>query len=87
MTTRILSVTFEIDAMNHSDGHFSIPTKVCNLLDLEHGDKVHLIVSTPNGGHLFAGPWEMKSGFEIYGPEMKERIKAGDRIRVEVSKP
>jgi hypothetical protein len=87
MTTKILSVTFEKEAMHHKDGNFSIPAKVCGLLGLNHDDNVHLIISTPNGGHLFSGPWQMKSGYEIYGPEMEERIKAGDRIRVEISKP
>jgi len=87
MDQEILSVTFEKNAMSHTDGHFSVPTKVCDLLDLRPNDFAHLIISTPKGGHLFSGTWQLKSGFEVYGKEMAERIKAGDKIRVTISKP
>jgi len=86
MSSSIVSVTFEIDAMSHKDGYFSIPSKVCALLDLRPDDFIYLIIRHPNGGPLFSGNWQMKSGFEIYGKEMSERIKAGQRIRVVVSK-
>ena len=87
MSETMLSVTFEKKAMSHGDGHFSIPTRVCRLLGVDHGDEVHLIISHPNGGILFAGNRQTKSGYEIYGKDMAKIIKAGDRIRVTVSKP
>jgi hypothetical protein len=87
MSERILSVTFEKKAMSHRDGQFSIPTRVCKLLGVDHGDEVHLIISHPNGGILFAGTRQTKSGYEIYGKDMAKIIKAGDRIRVTVSRP
>lgn len=86
MADKILSVTFEKAAMKHHDGHFSIPTKICRLLGLDYDDRVHLIVSSPNGGVLFAGNWKMKSGYEVYGDEIARVIKAGDKIRVTVSR-
>ena len=86
MSDEILSVTFEKNAMTHQDGHFSIPTKICKVLGLNYDDAIHLIIHHPKGGLLFAGQWQMKSGYEIYGKEMAERIKAGDRIRVTVAK-
>jgi hypothetical protein len=87
MSSEVLSVTYEIDAMAHKDGNFSIPKKVCDLLGLRSDDFVHLIISHPYGGHLFSGKWQMKSGNEIYGNEIAERIKSGQRIRVTISKP
>lgn len=87
MSSEILSVTFEIDAMSHSDGHFSIPSKVCDLLDLKPNDHAHLIIEHPKGGHLFSGNWQLKSRYEIYGKEMAVLIKTGQRIRVTISNP
>jgi len=87
MPSEILAVTYEIDAMTHKDGYFSIPKKVSDLLGLKSNDYVHLIITHPSGGHLFSGKWQMKSGNEIYGPEIAARIKSGQRIRVSVSRP
>ena len=87
MIEQVLAVTFDKKAMGFEDGHFSIPVDVCNLLDLESGGLVHLIISSPKGGLLWAGTRRMRSGLEIYGPDMAERIKAGDLIRVTVSVP
>lgn len=86
MSYDVLSVTFEKDAMRHRDGHFTIPKKICELINLAPGDQVHLIIRTVKGDFLYAGKWQMKSGYEIYGGELRERIKAGERIIVTVSK-
>ena len=87
MSLDILSVTFEKEAMFHQDGHFSVPSVVCNVLGLRPKDYAYLIISHPSGGHLFSGQWQLKSGYEIYGKELAGRIKAGQRIRVTISKP
>ena len=87
MSHRVLSVTFEIDAQSHSDGQFSIPAEVCAILGgLKSGDLVRLVIETPSGTLLFSGEKQLASGREIYGPEMKERIKAGQRVRVFASR-
>ncbi len=86
MPLDILSVTFEKEAMSHKNGNFSVPTAVCELLGFKPNDHAYLIISHPNGGHLFSGKWQLKSGYEIYGKEMAERIKAGQRIRVTISR-
>ena len=87
MPANIISITFEKESMKHKDGHFSIPASVCGLLGLSHDDEIHMIITHPHGGFLFAGNWQMKSGYEIYGKEFAGRIKAGEKIRVTVSKP
>lgn len=87
MGHQVLSVTFEVDAQSSSDGRFSIPAEVCQLLgSLSTGDTVRLVIQTPSGALLFAGTKQLSSGTEIYGADMAERIKAGQRIRVIASR-
>ncbi len=85
MSYQILSVVLEIDAQSHEDGHFSIPKVVCDTLGLKSEDPVRLVIETLDGKLLFTGQKPLRSGLEIYGPEMKI-IKAGQRIRVTVSR-
>jgi len=87
MSEEIISVTFEKRAMEYKDGHFSVPTKVCELLGFDYDDDTHIVISHPRGTILFAGNRQMKSGYEFYGKDFAQIIKGGDRIRVTISKP
>ncbi len=86
MSHQVISVTFEINAQSHKDGVFSIPAEVCKILgDLKNDDQVNLVVQSTSGDQLFAGKKALASGKEIYGADLKDLIKAGQRIRVTVS--
>jgi hypothetical protein len=88
MSHEVLSVTFEIDAQSSEAGRFSIPADVCGALrDLKDGDPVRLVIQTPAGILLFLGEKVLGSGREIYGADIRECVKAGQRIRVHVSRP
>lgn len=82
--TRIISVTFEGTAQSYEAGHFTVPKKVRDALDLESDARVRLLIIDPNEKELFAGEWEMKSGPEIYG--LSDAVKAGQWIIVTVSR-
>lgn len=87
MAHQVLSVTFEVNAQSHSNGQFSIPAEVCRILGcLRSGDTIRLMIQTQSGVLLFDGPKQLASGAEIYGPDMAERIRAGQRIRVTASR-
>jgi hypothetical protein len=88
MSHQVISVTFEVDAPSHKDGIFSMPTEVCEFLGgLKNGDPRHLVIQSMNGAQLYAGEKTLASGREIYGADLKDHIKAGQRIRVTASKP
>jgi len=88
MNHQIISVTFEVDAQSHADGRFSVPTEVCEILGgLKNGDLVNLVIQSKSGAQLYAGEKTLASGREIYGADLKDHIKAGQRIRVTASKP
>ncbi|MFC2063711.1 hypothetical protein ACFLXB_01265 [Chloroflexota bacterium] len=86
MKPNILSVTFEINAQSHKDGQFTVPNDVCIILGLDNEDMIRLVVETPGGTHLFSGEKKLSSGHEIYGPEINNFVKAGQRIRVHASR-
>ena len=87
MNHQIISVTYEIDAQSHTDGRFSVPTEVCEILGgLKNGDPVNLVIQSTSGELLYSGEKTLASGREIYGADLKEHVKAGQRIRVSVSK-
>ena len=86
MRPEVMSVTFEIDAQS-VDGRFSVPAEVCRILgDLNDGDTVRLVILTPSGTLLFAGAKTLGSGREVYGPDIRECVKQGQRIRAVVSR-
>lgn len=86
MSYKILSVTFEIDAQSHTDGQFSVPAEVCKILGgLKNSDPVNLVINSTSGALLYSGEKTLASGREIYGAELKDCVKAGQRIRVTVS--
>ena len=88
MNHQVISVTFEVDAQSHKDGIFSMPTEVCEILGgLNNGDPVALVIQSTNGTLLYSGEKTLASGKEIYGADLKDHVKAGQRIRVTVSIP
>lgn len=84
MSANIISVTFEINAQRHTDGQFTVPKNVCDLMGLKGGDKVSLVIISPQGSDVFES--KLSSGTEIYGPDIAEIVKAGDLIQVTVSR-
>lgn len=85
MSNSIISVTFQIDAQSHADGHFSVPRKVCDILDLEPGEEIALIIKSEKG--ILSVQKKLASGTEIYGPDIREFVKQGERIVVTASRP
>jgi hypothetical protein len=85
--TRIIAVTFEGEAQHYEPGHFTIPSRVANILGLVPGDPVHLVIrDARTNDSLFSSndPVQMKSGTEIYG--LGWQIAPGQLIRVTVSR-
>ena len=86
MNHQVISVAFDVDAQSHSDGQFSVPAEVCEILGgLKNGDLVNLVIQSTSDEQLYAGKKSLASGREIYGADLKDHIKAGQRIRVTVS--
>ena len=82
-----LSVTFDLDAQFHSDGWFTVPEEVCNILGLDHEEDIHLRIETTSGEVVFDDVKTLKSGTEIYGNDIRQCVQAGQRIRVTASRP
>ena len=80
MNATVLSVTFETDEQEHKDGQFSVPQKVCDILNLKNGDSVDLEIK---GHHIKT---KLSSGNEVYGQEIVNLVKAKERIRVLISR-
>jgi bifunctional DNA-binding transcriptional regulator/antitoxin component of YhaV-PrlF toxin-antitoxin module len=85
----ILAVTFEVDAQNR-DGQFTIPKEVRDILGLKEEDEVHLVFEiSPREQKTRIK--QLKSGPEIYdteeNPDLREFVKAGQRIKVTASRP
>ncbi len=85
MTTTIIAVTFEVDAQHHKDGQFTVPKKVCDLLELKSGDEIKVAIKSSSA--TFEITKKLSSGTEIYGTDISRHVKAGDRIIVTVSRP
>ncbi len=84
MGYRVLSVTFEVDADEHSIGRFFVPKQVSDALELEQGDDISLLVDTPNG--TYAGIKALGEDGEVYGTDLSHYVAAGDRLRVTASR-
>lgn len=82
--TRIISVTFQGNAQNFEPGHFTIPKKVADFLEIPSGTTVHLRIADSDGKELFNDDWDMKSGTEIYG--LYDAVEAGQLVTVTVSR-
>ena len=86
MALRITAVTFQTEAQRYVDGRFTVPQKICDLLKLRRSDLVALDITTPKGA-LPRLVKKLSSGIEIYGPDLRKHVKAGDTITVTVSHP
>ena len=84
MAATIISVTFEVDAQNHKDGQFSVPKAVCSILGLDAGEDITVIIESSASKPKIAT--KLASGTEIYGSEIAQYVKAGQRIRVTASR-
>lgn len=86
MKPEIIAVLFA--ATTHESGdQFVVPSKVREALELtEDRDEIELRIHTPGGGSLSVVK-PLMSGPEIYGPDIRAHVKAGDRILVEASRP
>ncbi|HYO49304.1 MAG TPA: hypothetical protein VEW94_05585 [Chloroflexia bacterium] len=85
MASNIYAVTFESEAQSHKDGQFSIPKEVCKILGLTSNDEIYLDIRTPSGRVKVCK--QLKSGFEIYGAEIAQYVKASQPITVTAAKP
>jgi bifunctional DNA-binding transcriptional regulator/antitoxin component of YhaV-PrlF toxin-antitoxin module len=80
------SISFEINAQKHRDGQFSVPSKGCQTLGLENGDNIKLVIQSSDGAVLWSGIKKLSSGKEIYGPEIKDVVKAGQHLKITASR-
>jgi bifunctional DNA-binding transcriptional regulator/antitoxin component of YhaV-PrlF toxin-antitoxin module len=85
MAANIYAVTFESEAQSHKDGRFSIPKEVCGIIGLESGDEIYLDIRTPLGRLKVCK--QLKSGFEIYGADIAQYVKASQPITITAAKP
>ena len=86
MAHQTLSITFTIQAQEWRDGQFTIPIEYCRILGVGQDDKVLLFVRKWNGhDHIFTGTEELKSGNEVYSKKLRDAVKAGEQLIVEVS--
>jgi hypothetical protein len=83
--TQIYKVQFPLKTMSHKDGHFTLPADICKQLGVTCEDRIRLVVQDLNGAYLFNGIKQLKSGTEIYGPDMKA-IKKASQILVTASR-
>jgi len=82
---RAISVTFETTAQRHSDGQFSVPKRVCSLLELDSEDDIALVLESDSGA--LCTTKKLASGLEIYGKDIAAIVKAGEAIRVTAMRP
>ena len=85
MNTKIISVKFEVDAQAKNP-QFSVPSEVCNILGVKSGDELDLVIQDMAGTEIYRQTKNIMSGAEVYGPDIRAVIAAGQRIRVEASR-
>lgn len=85
MTAKITAVTFEIDAQRYRNGQFSIPKKMCDLLEIQNGGEIALIIKSSSC--TLETIKNLLSGTEIYGADISQCVKAGEKITVTASNP
>jgi hypothetical protein len=87
MKRTILSVKFEIDVQRKATKpRFGVPRDVCRLFGVDNGDELDLVIRDTSERLLYAGMKPLVSGKEIYGKGL-QKMKPGQRIRVDVSLP
>ncbi len=78
-------VEFQVTAMKHADGHFSIPKRKADEIGISANERVYLEIRAVAGSNLWRGPWDLRSGFEVYGDPCR-RISAGQELLVVVGR-
>ena len=82
MNHQTVEITFLVTAQHHEDGHFSLPKSLARELGLGPGDAVRLTVSSSHG--TWTGDHQLRSGLELYGVELRDVVRRGERVRVSV---
>lgn len=85
MSATVISVTFLTQTQPSSNGRFSVPTKVCDLLDLDSSTPIGLVIESSKGTLVITKT--LMSGTEIYGPEIAQHVTNDPTIRVTVYRP
>jgi hypothetical protein len=85
MEPEIVSVLFSVTVHSNAE-RFVVPIKAREALDLvKDRDEIQLWIHSSTGS--FCVVKTLMSGSEIYGPGIDGRIKTGERILVEASRP
>ncbi len=79
----VRSVVFDLTTEG-DDGQFSIPQPVYDLLGLHDGDNLALSIETPAG--TYTGIRKLAAGTEILDSDLQDYIKAGQRIKITLSR-
>jgi len=80
----IKSVTFSA-RVHRNTARFRIPKRVATCLGLRDGTLFGISVRTPSYRLCFTGELRSHSGFEVYGPALKDRVIPGEEIIVTIS--
>lgn len=83
MDHKTIEITFVVTAQRHDDGQFSLPKPLARELGLGSGDPIRLTVSSTHG--TWTGASNLRSGLEIYGPELRNVVRRGERVRASVA--
>ena len=87
MTIEYLEIKFTTNTQKSSQGRFSVPVKVCELLRLGPGDEIRLMIERANGEILPPIIHCLTSGTEVSIPEEIADLESHERITVTVSRP
>ena len=83
----IKEITYEIEAHTRP-GRFVVPKEVLEPLGLSETDPIHLVIRDADnpGEILFDDNKNMKSGPEVYGPDIKAIVESKQRLRITASR-
>ncbi len=63
------------------DGHFTVPKDMCRAIGVDSGDTILLSLTGPHGSFQNRAV-TLRSGTEVYGPELQDIIKSNDEITI-----
>ena len=79
----VRSISFSATVHN-TEARFRVPKKVAKCFGLRDGVRVGIEVSDSTGETRFIGEIKTASGFEVYGSQIKECLKTGEPINVQI---
>jgi hypothetical protein len=81
------SVSYEYATHDTQRGQIWVFADALRALGVDNPDgrPVHIVIETPPGTLVYSGEKTMRSGPEIYGPDIAEVVKPNSRVRVMVS--